>query len=262
MKTRKYLCWLFSFFALLIIWDKDYSQQHDCCVRSIGVLGDVPVGEEFVGLDCPPLDIEFVSVAGVASLNQLVNDILEAVGSPPSPEQLQLEEMNLDLDYFIIESRLYNKNTDNFDLYLQLVDIRRAHVVKSVEGSVTEMEDYREVIGQLLKSFMPLNELIYDYEKIPETFLIEPEQEKIPAGEEMTINLNDIFDGKGRPAQSWQFVLVKCDKGNILNGVPERDGEYHRFLVGDQAIVELQYKAPDECKNQTETIQVYRESSD
>ena len=257
MKTRKYLCWLFSFFTLLTMWDKSSGQQHSCCIRSIGILGDVAVGVEFEGLDCPPLDIEFISVAGLANLNKLVNDILEAVGSPPSPEQLQLEEMNLDLDYFIIENHLYNKDSDHFDLYLQLVDVRRARVVKSVEGSVTEMENFRKAIGQLIKSFVPLNELIYEYEKMPESCLIEPEQEKIPAGEEMTINLNDIFDGKGRLAQPWQFVLVKCVKGNILNGVPQYDGEYYRFPVGGQAKVVIQYKAPDECKNQTETIQVY-----
>ena len=148
-------------------------------------------------------------------------------------------------------------------LHMQLVDVYRGTVVK--EGQVTwHCVDWRagacsqrqhDNIMTLAKSFHPLDQLIYNYERIPERATVEPEKERIMAGKKMTIHLRDIEDSEGRSPWSWQRILVKAEKGKIINGTPQAEG-YHVFEVGGGP-VDVQYQAPEKCKKDTETITVY-----
>lgn len=149
-------------------------------------------------------------------------------------------------------------------LHMQLVDMYRGTAVK--EDQITwHCVDWRsgacdqtqhDNIMTLAKSFHSLDQRIYDYERIPERATVVPEKERIMAGKEMTIHLRNIVAIVGKKEespQSWQRILVKAEKGEILNGTPK--GEYRVFKADSP--IDLEYQAPKECKKDTETISVY-----
>jgi hypothetical protein len=105
----------------------------------------------------------------------------------------------------------------------------------------------------LAKSFHPLDEVINDYERIPERATIEAEKDPIMSGKKMTVHVKDMRDNRGRTPQPWQRFLVKTEKGKILNGTQQE--EYRVFEVGGGAI-DLVYQAPEECKKDTEKIEI------
>lgn len=69
----------------------------------------------------------------------------------------------------------------------------------------------------------------------------------------MTITLKNIKDANSKSSQAWQRILVKVEKGRILNGTPLE--EYRVFEVGSGNI-QLQYQAPEACNNDVETITI------
>jgi len=152
-------------------------------------------------------------------------------------------------------------------LKMQLIDPHRGSVIKEHEASwgfyshirsiFESLELMRNAIINLAKSFMspPLDEALHDYERMPESCTIELEKEEVESGEEITITVKDINDSKGRGSQSFQRVLAKVEKGEINNGIKNYE-EYSVFEVKNGQI-ELQYQAPDECKEETETITIY-----
>jgi len=167
----------------------------------------------------------------------------------------------------------------SFTFKLQLVDHHRGVVVKegqtswvgatqAIGGKFRGIGAGLDQIKELSRTFKPLPQIIHDYEGLPEKATLELEkdalgQEKdpIPAGEKMTIHLKDIVDYQGNTSQPWQWVIVKAEKGKIEIGNNGRDaGEGAvAFEVGGGAI-DFIYKAPDECKKDTEnkdTITVY-----
>lgn len=151
-------------------------------------------------------------------------------------------------------------------LNVSLIDVGRGAAVKSGTSSWTcvpreagyclkmRLQKTRE----LAKTFQPLDKIIYDYERIPETLTVKLEKDPILAGEEMKIILTDIKDIDSKPSQPWQRILVKAEKGKILNG--ESYGEFKVFKVGN-GTVEIEYKAPNECKNTVETITILNSCS-
>ena len=152
-------------------------------------------------------------------------------------------------------------------LKMQLVDPHRGNVIEEHEASWGFYSHIRNIfeslkimdiaVKNLAKSFMspPLDDVLHDYERMPESCIIEPETEEVESGEEITITVKDINDSKGRISQSFQRVLAKVEKGEIKNGVKQYD-EYSVFEVKNGK-VEIQYQAPDECKEQTETVIIY-----
>ena len=114
------------------------------------------------------------------------------------------------------------------------------------------------MIQELAKQFLPLDKLIRDYERIPETCQVEVPEGKARSGQTVTIRLTDFVDSEGRQTQWWQHVLVKADKGKILNGDAAANSEepYRVFKVGREGVVNVEYQAPSECKDVTETLTV------
>ncbi|MCP9456638.1 MAG: hypothetical protein NNA18_11090 [Nitrospira sp.] len=106
---------------------------------------------------------------------------------------------------------------------------------------------------RLARTFQPLDSFIYEYERIPETARVELEKDPILAGERMKIVLRNLADANSKPSQSWQRILIKVEKGRILNG--ESRGDFKVFQVGS-GTVEVEYQAPDSCKNDVETLTV------
>jgi hypothetical protein len=117
-------------------------------------------------------------------------------------------------------------------------------------------QDY--MIQNLSRQFQPLEQLIRDYERIPEKCQVKPPQNEIEAGKTVTIQLTDLLDSEGRPTQPWQRVLVKVKRGKILNGEARALSEeaYRVFKVGNGGTIDVQYQAPDKCENIEENLVV------
>jgi len=151
-------------------------------------------------------------------------------------------------------------------LSVALIDVGRGATVKSGTSSWTcaprEAGYCRTVrlqkTRELAKTFQPLDKIIYDYERIPETLAVKLEKETVFAGEEMKITLSDIKDINSKPSQPWQRILVKAEKGGILNGEPYQ--EFKVFHVGSGSL-EIAYRAPDTCKSDAETITIMNSCS-
>lgn len=114
-----------------------------------------------------------------------------------------------------------------------------------------------QAVKSLGKSFVPIDTILCNYERLPESAKVEPDKEKVGIGEEITIKLTDIFDCDNRQPQGWWRVLVKVDKGEITNA-DEEYGEYSVFKV-DGGAIDVKYQAPEMCpgEDKTEMIRVY-----
>jgi hypothetical protein len=114
------------------------------------------------------------------------------------------------------------------------------------------------MIQELAKQFQPLEQLIRDYERIPEKCQIQLPDKEVEAGKTITIQLTDLLDSEGRPPQPWQRVLVKAKKGKILNGESRALSEegYRVFKAGNGGTVDVQYQAPEKCENTEDTLTV------
>jgi hypothetical protein len=135
------------------------------------------------------------------------------------------------------------------------INVRR----KWIDGAgvyVPYFGGYEYPLANWIKKFMPkpLNVYLWDYERTPERCKIIPEKQIVVAGEEIKIRIKEITDRKGRPSQRWQRLFVKVDKGQILNGTPRE--KFRVFEIEDGAI-EVEYKAPDDCRKEEETIEVH-----
>lgn len=101
---------------------------------------------------------------------------------------------------------------------------------------------------------VPVDDILHKYEGMPQSAALQPAEKVIGSGQKMAIHLNQILDSYGEQAKKWQRVVVHVEKGKLNNNVPRRE-DYYYFEVGDGNI-ELQYEAPDECEDQTETVTV------
>lgn len=217
--------------------------------------------------DCPRI-VEIRDYEGFIQLEQLIDALGKATGveSDPAAKQILAQQHGFGVDYLLL-GNITATNTTNIggNLYghltldLALVDNcpdagRSGNVLKEAQTSWDG-----GIVGQvgtaameaLAQSFISLDDLIYDYERVPERCEIQPEKESVKIGETITINLQNIVDGKGRASQPWQHVLVKAEKGEILNG--EENGEHRRFRV-DGGSVAVKYKAPKECPEEKKDI--------
>jgi hypothetical protein len=153
------------------------------------------------------------------------------------------------------------RGTNQFILRVQLVDKYRGKVIKEGQkdwfclNEITCAKALRDNVMALAKSFQPLDDILHNYERMPEQCTIKPEREELEAGEEILIHIKDIKDNKGRPSQHFQRLLVKVEKGGIKNGV-EVEGDYHVFEVADGNVF-VEYQAPEECENVTERVTVF-----
>jgi hypothetical protein len=244
MRLLRYL-----FLTLLVLVIQNTAGAETCCVRVVGT--------QIAG---PPSPARFAKTTWDSVFTSRVYG-----GGPllKCPE-IEMSELKTFLEYRFVGSLTIEETPrmESSTLHMQLVDVHRGTVVK--EGRITwHCVDWRagacsqtlkDNVMTLAKSFHPLDELIYNYERIPERATIEPEKDPIMSGKKMTVHLTDIRDSKGRTPQPWQRLLVKAEKGKILNG--KQQEEYRVFKVGG-GVIDLDYQAPDECKKDTETITIY-----
>jgi len=232
---------------------------------------------------CP--DFDFVSYAAMQDAYRLAREVFAATrrrdGLPPMPPTVAAPEQ--DLDYVFVGEITADEVTGKtprecdpeypedcrggflegtFTFRVKLVDHHRGQTLK--EGSVSWTGhlwlDVGNRIEELSKSlFLPLDEIVREYERIPETAAVALPTEAVGAGETVTISLSDLFDHRGRQTQPWQRLLTKVEKGTILNGEQDQQAKegYHVFRAGSDGIVRVQYRAPAECVPQRETLTVY-----
>jgi hypothetical protein len=146
-----------------------------------------------------------------------------------------------------------------FTFHLKLLDHHNSKTVK--EGSTSWSGhiwlDVGNRVEELSKSlFLPLDTLIRDYERTPERARVEVPNDTAQAGDSVTIKLSELRDEEGRPTQAWQRILVKVEKGKILNA-ETKIKEFYVFRAGEQGAVAVQYRAPDGCKPDKETLTVF-----
>jgi hypothetical protein len=262
MKSTIIVCCLCS---ILFAFAAD--AQQTCCFRQVAT---TKIGKETLhwtvesvmhqdskNSACHPYDI--MSITGVENLQKLVDEIGEMHGVEPDPEAQKAAAELLGFDY-LFQGGLVTTDGREDPAYttfqLQFFDHHRGEVVR--EGSTSwsgPPSDGEDAIRALVMTFLPLDELIYDYERMPEKATVRPARNPIEAGESMTIHVRDVVDSENRPSQPWQRIVARAEKGKILNGEPQGEG-FRRFEVGDGSL-ELSYRAPDACKNQTETITIY-----
>ncbi|MEJ2147647.1 MAG: hypothetical protein P8020_21205, partial [Acidobacteriota bacterium] len=89
----------------------------------------------------------------------------------------------------------------------------------------------------------------------PETAKVVPETPGIEAGTEATFSITEIEDQKGRQSAPFERLLVTVDKGRVINGF-DKD-PYKVFEVGPAGVVQIRYRAPDQCRDQTTNLQVF-----
>lgn len=145
-------------------------------------------------------------------------------------------------------------------------------VIKSLEtgweGKITGFMGYTNPedkttqfnkITELTKQAGNLDEIIYDYEQMPLSCKVKLEDDRdyVENGEEIKINLSEIFDYKGRTAKQWQYIIAKVEEGKILNGKPHRGNKDYKIFEVGNGEVEIKYKAPDECKTEKEKITIF-----
>jgi hypothetical protein len=251
---------------LLLIFLPHNTVAQTCCLRTIAVLpiGDTglanvfesPLHRDSAKSDCHPYSI--MSLRGRKALERLTEEIGRVSGAPPDRQAQKISAEFLDLDYLFIGNLITSEKGGaeaNYTLKMQYFDHHHGQVVKQGQTSWTgSVSDGLDAVRTLATMFLPLDKLMYDYERIPERANVDPEKDPIMAGKKMTIHVQDIVDNESRSSQPWQRILVKAEKGEILNGTPQ-DG-YRVFEVEDGAI-DMIYKAPEECRNQTETITIH-----
>ena len=148
----------------------------------------------------------------------------------------------------------------DWTLEVKLVNVHFEEVVE--QGSIgfrgTCSADGGEAMKDLVRAyFVPIGQIVYDYEQVPTTCFIEPETDSIEAGVKTIVYLKKLWDDQARPAKEWQRIVVKIEHGEILNGVRcSDDDKAYAFKVGN-GDVEVEYIAEQDCEDKTETFTVY-----
>lgn len=247
--------------------------------------------------DCP-LDITIRDHKMSRDAGTLMERIAKTMGAKPDPAAEKVIEENLDFEYVWRAELLLDRIEEivpgewvegyageptyetsyvrgDWTFKLQLVNVHFNEVV--AEGSAswngnawgtgrhgeTVHEEGWNAIRDLMRTvFSPLDDLIHDYERTPERCTITLPEEDVSVGETVDIMLSSITDAEGRASKSWQRLMVKVEKGEILNATRCMTDEekVYAFLVGDGS-VPIRYKAPSECDEDggdlTDTITVY-----
>ena len=111
--------------------------------------------------------------------------------------------------------------------------------------------------SSLLRTEVPITNLLDEFEKKPVTCQVKPEKDDIDAGEEIDIVLSDFRDAEQRASREFNRILVSADEGEIINGEKAEAGsEYRVFRLNEQPVT-VKYKAPKKGSAGSDRITVY-----
>ena len=177
------------------------------------------------------------------------------------PLKIDVGGPKVDIDYVFNVNLALMDVSNQFVLNAQLFDKHHGHGIKSGQISwidpgddITATEELQKHTRDLARTFQPLDDILFEYEKMPQRCDVEPEKDEVEAGEKIVIHLKRIEESKGNPPQSFQKILVKAKEGKVLNGTPQGE-DYRMFEAASE--IDVDYSAPDECREQTETFEVF-----
>lgn len=225
-------------------------------------------------LNCePPIDVFFIDSKAVERLNKLVDEIAKLSDEDYVAEVMK-EGMVEGADYIfrptleVLNPELDALNGDimgEWILTMDLYDPHHRELVRSAQTSWMVDNDgdqsaknQKKSLKGLADHFNPIQRTLYDYERPPLSVKITTEEEEIESGEKMMIYLDDIFHVNNTLPQGWQYLAIKLSHGELLNLAPSPCSEEPRtWVVPIEALEPLVYKAPEGCKNEKVTIEVY-----
>jgi len=283
--TRTY----FLFVFLLTPTLNSAQQEADCCIRSIGVPDrlQMPPEQEFDRggdmmnaffsqlakprelNDCP------LAVEGLYSMKWgKIIDLWEQArinvhsGKPGKfrykPSGVRTYDYVISGYLSILEKERKDGHVlGTWNVSIQLMDpinkqtLKTGSVSCEMIGDIKDGKHLDEKMRELGRVFMPMDDIIYDYERIPTHANILPDEEEIMIGEEMVIELNEIRHGQDS-TQPWQWILIEVEHGEIEGAIkhPSLDKTWIIQLGGRKSLA-LTYKAPRECENKMEKLTVY-----
>jgi hypothetical protein len=104
---------------------------------------------------------------------------------------------------------------------------------------------------------LPLEELLWAFEKTPDECEIEPEEEEVEPEEKIKVELSDFQTYDGEESREFNRILVEANHGRVHGGTPLKRNPYmHVFMLGDGEIT-FTYEAPDSTEHKEDTILVY-----
>lgn len=288
---------IFFIVAFCISFSPEYTypQQSDLCCERVGLFTSIEMPPEqeydvtgfihgawygalrdFDIINCSLCSVEWAeySYSGRKILQWMVDEIGKVSGVETDPEvQKQFKEF-LDADYVWkaslklnhIDEIIEGEWEDNpqhvkgdWTLNIQLLNVHFGEIVEegSVSWSGTAFGRGLDRVKDLARTkFSPVNKKVYDYEHIPRNCEIILEDDKVDAGQEMIITLK-LTDEKNQKPKPWQRVVVKVDRGDIVNGTLCSDEEkLYAFEVGDGDL-KVKYRAPLDCNKKDDKITVY-----
>lgn len=102
-----------------------------------------------------------------------------------------------------------------------------------------------------------ITELIEKCEKRPVTLNIGCDKEVFDPGEVISIFLYEFKDKNGETSRPFNRIVVQVSSGEIVNEAPiDLGSEYYAFRV-ERNLVELKYRAPDNCDDPTVKFTIY-----
>ncbi|MDM7994088.1 MAG: hypothetical protein QUT30_00205 [Acidobacteriota bacterium] len=270
-----------SFAALLLAASRPFpipaGAQQECCTREVYTAPfSVPAGEnqgwsrffssgvgsplhgKLAGIECPPLE---VSLTG----NTLSHDY-RFVGEVETEGVAQRDPQGRLMGNWVARVRLIDLDHGNAVLrearpvsWTGSITDGLSHKIYNYDPSTDSLTpSWVDRTGELGKQFGDLGQLIHQYERRPTSCLVEPEKETIRAGETATIYLREIRAAGGSPPQPWQRIIVRVEKGRILDAPKRAQGNGEEAVFeAKNGTVQFRYKAPEECDDLTETITVF-----
>ncbi len=108
-----------------------------------------------------------------------------------------------------------------------------------------------------LRKDLPLEEMLWKFEKTPDSCEIEPDKDEVEPEEKIEVQLTDFVDIEGEGSREFNRILVDADEGTIHGGTPLKvNPNMHVFVLGDGEIT-FTYEAPDSTEKEEDTIRVY-----
>lgn len=226
------------------------------------VLADTGWGEE--SLDDCPMNIDIIKLRQLSKPATWLEQTLESdyVIQPSLTLKSVLEIVPGEWEegYGGKPNYLPGSVRGDWAIRIALIDYHHGKTLRKVETSWTGSlaGDGQEHFYDLARKLMPVDDVIHKYERMPELCAVQPEKESIEAGQTMSVQLTDIVDSRMAGPQRWQRILVRAEKGALLNGYKKGDWSIFKADIGT---ITVEYKAPQVCEDEWEEIQVWNSCS-
>jgi hypothetical protein len=112
-------------------------------------------------------------------------------------------------------------------------------------------------LKQNIKEGPDIMEILERFEKRPVDCRVSPEKEEIDVGEVIDIELSGFTDMFGERSREFNRIVLHSYSGDIMNGEPCDIGPDYRVFKVDNGTINVQYRAPEDCKETEDRVTVY-----